>query len=268
MDQVGQELRVVHHLIRASEIGVLVTQRVEAVRAGRDDRLHARAVQRRDVFARQPLKRVFVAHAPCRITGAALTLSQDREIDPRHLQQLRGRDRGPAGALIERRRAADPEEDFGRAFSRLQNPDAQAFGPLQAIGLRFAPGVRRAIDVAQHRARLFRKTRLDHDQVAAQVDHVVDVLDADRALPHARAAGDAVPHDVVGQCVRHDRRGQELRREGFAGRVGRAHVLAAPALRARHGVEHLLPRHIRRPSRAETDFSLGLFEIDRLDSAA
>src|SRR5207245_2428696 len=47
-DEVGEKLRVMHDLVGASEIRILVAQRVETVRARGDDLLDARAVKGRD----------------------------------------------------------------------------------------------------------------------------------------------------------------------------------------------------------------------------
>ena len=121
---------------------------------------------------------------------------------------------------------------------------------------------------------------------------MVDVLDRDRALLDAGAAGDAVPDDVVADRVRHERarleagrvgeqvrplaeelvaeaHDQQLRRELLAGRVGRADVLAAAALGARHRVDHLLPRHVGDRVGAEAHRALVLDrEVERLEPAA
>jgi len=69
-----------------------------------------------------------------------------------------------------------------------------------------APRVRTALDVAQHRLGLGREARLDHHQVAAEVDDVVDVLDRDWARLHAGAAGDAIPHRLGRNRAGHKRR--------------------------------------------------------------
>ena len=67
----------------------------------------------------------------------------------------------------------------GSPGSRILTPSSR--GPVGALGLGLAPRVRRALDVAEHRLGLGGEARLDHHQVAAQVDDVVDVLDRDRA---------------------------------------------------------------------------------------
>src|SRR3712207_8952323 len=53
LDEPFQELAVVHDLVVAAQLRVLVLQRVEAVRALRDDLLHAHAVERLDVLDRK-----------------------------------------------------------------------------------------------------------------------------------------------------------------------------------------------------------------------
>ena len=62
-----------HHLVVAAQLRVLVEQRVEAVRALRDDLLHAHAVERLDVLRRQHLEDVLVAlsggRTPVRISA-------------------------------------------------------------------------------------------------------------------------------------------------------------------------------------------------------
>ena len=99
---------------RAAELAVLVADRVEAVRAGGDDRplAHAVAVERLDVARGQHLVDVVVAHPAGRIAGARLLLAEDREADAGRVQA--GRD-GPGDLLVarvERGRTADPVEDL------------------------------------------------------------------------------------------------------------------------------------------------------------
>ena len=199
--QLGQQLRVVHHVVAAAEVGILVGEGVEAVRARGDDLARAGLVQRLDVLLGEGLEHVLVAHPPGGVAGAGLARAEDREVDPGRLHELRGRLGRRPGALVERRRAADPVEHLRRRIARLEHAHAEALRPRRAVRLGLAPRVGRALDVAQHRLGLGREAGLDHDQVAAQVDDVVDVLDRHRALLHAGAAGDAVPHDVVADGV-------------------------------------------------------------------
>ena len=118
---------------------------------------------------------------------------------------------------------------------------------------------------------------------------MVDVLDRDGALVDACPARDAVPHDLVGHRARDEHRrlrpgqhpgplgeqpvaqahDQELRRQVLARRPRRADVLAAAALGARHGVDHLLPGHVGERPRAEPERSLVLdLEVEGLEAPA
>ena len=81
VDEPLEELAVVHDLVVAAELRVLVHQRVEAVRALRDDLLHAHAVERLDVLHGQHLEDVLVARAAGRVAGAVLGRAEDGEVD-------------------------------------------------------------------------------------------------------------------------------------------------------------------------------------------
>ena len=77
VDQLAEQLRVVHDLVVAAELRVLVGERVEAVRAGRDDldvvlAAGADAVERLDVLLAEHLEDELVAQAPGRVAGAGL----------------------------------------------------------------------------------------------------------------------------------------------------------------------------------------------------
>ena len=91
VDELGEQLGVMQHLVVAAEVAVLVRKRVEAMRTARDDLLDTLLVQRRHVLLRVCLEHVLVAHAPRGIAGARLARPEDREVDARLLQQLRGR---------------------------------------------------------------------------------------------------------------------------------------------------------------------------------
>ena len=210
---------------------------------------------------------------------------------PAACSSFAGRLRRHPCALVEGGRAADPVEHLRRRLPRLQHAHIEPFRPVGPPGLRLPPRILRALDVAQHRLALGGEAALDHDEMAAQVDDVIDVLDRDRALVHARAAGDAIPDDVVGDGVRgragsrrsarvgeqarplreelvteaHD---EQLRRQLLARRVGGADVLAAAALGARHRVDHLLPGHVGDRVGAEAHLLVGHREVERLQPAA
>ena len=67
-----------------------------------------------------------------------------------------------------------------------------------------APGVALVLDVAQHEPGLGRELGLHEDLVTAHVDDGVDVLDVDRALLDAGAAGGARPQDIGVDDVGHE----------------------------------------------------------------
>ena len=199
----GQQLAVVHHLVLAAEVRVLVAERVEAVRAARHDLGHARLVERAHVLLGVGLEQVLVAHPPRRVAGARLARAQDREVHAGRLQQLAPSTPprcGRARRTTPRSRPSRGPPGAGSPGSSTRTPEP--LGPVGALGLRLAPGVAGALDVAQHRLGLGGEARLHHHEVAAQVDDVVHVLDRHRALAHAGAAGHAVPDDVVGHRAR------------------------------------------------------------------
>ena len=90
----------------------------------------------------------------------------------------------------------------------------------------------------------------------------VEALAAVRRRQQVRALAEQLVADA------HD---QELRRELLAGGIGRADVLAAAALGARHRVDDLLPGQVGDGRGAEADVLLGdafLVEAQRLEPAA
>ena len=183
----------------AAEVGVLVLQRVEAVRAGRDDRLHAAlllvAVERRGVLLGEHREEELVAGAPRGIARAGLLLPEDREVDARLLQQLRRRARDLLRAIVVARRAADPVEHRRVGFSPIvgmPSPSVHA----AAIHARQVPRVAVGLDGLERLLQLVRELALHHHEVAAHVDDLVDVRDHHRALLLAGAAGRAGPEHV------------------------------------------------------------------------
>ena len=82
-DEVGDELAVVEDLVVAAEMGVLVLDGVEAVRADGDDLLDVVAGEGLDVLLGHDLVEVLVAHAPGRVACAALFVAEDSEVDAR-----------------------------------------------------------------------------------------------------------------------------------------------------------------------------------------
>ncbi len=283
--ELGEQLAVMDDLVAPAEVGVLVGERVEAVRAARR-RCGATPgpVERGDVLLGEGWK---TYSFPMRRAGSPLQASRGPRIAKSRpaARSSRAVARRWRRAPARRRRPRSRPSRGARAPARRARVRARrALRPGGAVELRLAPGVRGPLDVAQHRLGLGRKARLDHHEVAAQVDDVVDVLDRDRAGLDAGAAGHAVPDHLVAHRAGHERaeraageRGaslgeelvadahdEELRRERLAGRVGGAGVLAAAALGARDGVEHLLPGQVGDGARPEAELLVGQIEAQRL----
>ena len=79
---------MVHHFVVATQLRVLVLQRVEAVWALGDDFFDAHAIQHLDVRCGQHLEEVFVAAASGTVAGAHFAGPQDGHVDACALQQL------------------------------------------------------------------------------------------------------------------------------------------------------------------------------------
>ena len=242
-EQLREELAVVLDGELAAHLLVLVADGVEAVRAGRDDRLLGDLVlvERLDVGAGQHLVDVLVAHAAGRVAGAVLLLAQDREADAGGVKA--GGD-GAGDALVtvvERGRAANPVEDLelvelARGLHLLRGADGegQALRPVKARAGRLAPRVGHALHAAEDRGELCRELGLHEDQVPAHAHDLVHVLDEHRAGLDARAAGDAVPRGVVLKHGRNEGHGHGIGLEAVVQAVGGAHGRAVRDERDRH----------------------------------
>ena len=72
LDQAGQQLRVMDDLVGAAELGELVFDGVETVRASGNHLPDLRGIHRLNVRLRLSLVQVLVADAPCRVAIAGL----------------------------------------------------------------------------------------------------------------------------------------------------------------------------------------------------
>ena len=108
--QPGQQLGVVDHLVVPAELRVLVRDGVEAVRAGRHDRPRRRLVQRLDVLGGQHREHELVPDPPRRVAGAGLGRAQHGELHPGGVQQRGDRLGRLLGPVLQRARAAHPEQ--------------------------------------------------------------------------------------------------------------------------------------------------------------
>ena len=203
--QLVEQLGVVDDLVVAVELRVLAAEGVHAVRARGDDLARARLAALEDGVEHllglhgHHLEEELVARAPRRVAGAALLLAEHDVVHVGDVQQLGDRAHRLLGVVVERAGAADEEQVLGLGGElavELRHVEGQVLRPVHARGVVLAPGVALVLQVAEQDAQLGRELRLDHDLVAAHVDDVVDVLDVDRALLDARAAGGAGPEDV------------------------------------------------------------------------
>ena len=205
LDQRLQQLGVVHDLVVAAELRVLVVQRVEAVRALRDDLLHAHAVEHLDVRHGQHLEQVLVARPAGRVAGAHLRRSEHGDGDPGPAQQLGHRLGDPLVLVVEAAGAADPVEVLG--LQRLTRVDdlhvVHVLGPVAPVALAHAPRVALVLHAAVGVAELGREVRLHQRQVAPHVEDLVEDLDVDRADLVARLAARAGPQLLGRDALEH-----------------------------------------------------------------
>src|SRR5207245_3187990 len=112
-EEAAHERKRVHDLVAAAELRIFVRDRVEAVRAAREDLLHAVAAEGLDVLLRLQLPEVLVADPPRRIAVAGLLRTEGRERDAGRLKDPHERGRDALIAAIDRRGAAYEIEVFG-----------------------------------------------------------------------------------------------------------------------------------------------------------
>ena len=196
-----EQLGVVHHLELDAELGVLVLQGVEAVRAGGDDLLDLGLLEHLGVLHRELLEDELVAGAAGRVAGAGLAVAEHRERDAGQVEQLGHRAGGLLRAVLVGAGAADPEQPVDLVevldvAADLLDLEGQVLGPVHPGRGRHVPGVALVLQALEEPVELGREVGLDQHLVAAHVDDVVDVLDVDRALLHAGAAGGARPQHV------------------------------------------------------------------------
>ena len=93
--------RVVDDVVVAAQLGELVSDLMEAVRAAGDDSQHVVAIERLDRVLREHLIQVLVAHPARRVAVAMLFLPEDREPDAARLENPRERDADLLRAIVE-----------------------------------------------------------------------------------------------------------------------------------------------------------------------
>ena len=205
-DQAVQELGVVEDVVVPVKVGVLVAQRVEAVRAGGNDLalplgvLGEGLVKGCHVFRGQHLEEELVASAAGGVAGAGFTLGEHSKLHPRGVQQLHYRAAGAAAGVVKSACAAHPEQVLKVTVANLRDLNAVAAGlldPRSAFRLVAAPWIALDLKVLKQAPQLAGELRFGEHLVAAHVGNVVNVLNVHRALLHAGAAVSAGPQGVL-----------------------------------------------------------------------
>ena len=162
---------------------------------------------------REHLEDVVVAHPPRRVAGARLLLAEDRERDARPRSGTSRTPAPPSGCARRTPRRSRPST--GPRARRGGRRAASSATVGTANGRPFVQSVRvvggwphgfaDALHVPERDVELGREARVLEDEVPAQPDDLVDVLDEHRAGLDAGAAGHAVPDGVVRDRVVDDR---------------------------------------------------------------
>ncbi|MCU0243810.1 MAG: hypothetical protein MUE80_03480, partial [Acidobacteria bacterium] len=156
------------------------------------DLAHAVGLEEGDVLLGQALEEVFVPQPAGRVAAALLFGPERPEHDPGGPQDLDEGRRDAAAAVVVSAHAADPEQVFG-AGHVLDVLDPEGLGPFGPLGEAEAPGIGVGLHVPEEGVELLRELALHQDLAAAGPDDLADVLDLDRALLLAGAAGRAGP---------------------------------------------------------------------------
>ena len=189
LDEFREELRVMDDIVVTPEVGILIRERVEAMRTRRHDLLLVGAVfaQRLDVLLCERLEQVFVARPPCRIARAGLLVSQDRELHAGLFHQLDRRTCHPLGTLVERGHTSGPKNHVGVGHLG-ECGDVEPFGPVRPIVGRIAPGVSRRLEPPERSLKLTGEFAALLNEIAPHIDDLIDVADEHGAFLLARSA--------------------------------------------------------------------------------
>jgi hypothetical protein len=156
---------VVHDLELDSELGVLVLQGVEAVRARGDDLLGAGLLKRLGVLHRQALEDELISRATGRVTGAGLPVPEHREGDVGQVKQLGNGARSFFRPVLVGACAAHPEQpvDLVQGLHVLTDHghrELQPLGPVHSGVGGHVPGVALVLQALEELVQLGREFRL------------------------------------------------------------------------------------------------------------
>ena len=177
------------------------------MRAGDDDLavdgLHAleQPVQGLDGLLGQLLEQELVARPARGVAVAGFPGAQHQVLHPGDGQQFGDGLGGLLGLVVVGARAAHPEQVFVavEAVDVLavdRDVEVHLVDPVSPVGGVLSPRVSLGFQVLEQHRQFGRELRLHHHLVAAHIHDVIDMLDVDRALFDAGAAGHAGPQHV------------------------------------------------------------------------
>ena len=282
-------------LVVAAEVRVLVRERVEAVRAARDDLLHAGLVRASPCSARRAIwNSVLVAHAPGRVAGAATRAGRgwrsrrpppaaaspcDCAVVARALVERRRRSRPSRGPRAPGRRAAStrtssPSAQSARSACGLPHGFAERSTSRSIVSPRRGSGDS-AITRWRRRSTMWSTCSIATGHSCTQAPQVTQSHTTSSVTALGTSGGSSSP--AAEQPVRPSANSWSRRpmissfgREILAGRPGGADVLAAAALGAATSCRASASTSCRRacPRRSRSRASSSTVEVERLEPAA
>ncbi len=138
------QLRVVHNRVVSTEVGILLSEAVEAVGTECQDALKLVLIQGIDIHPSLDLVKILMSNSARRVACAALLFSQNAERDSRLAKNLHQATGDFLIARVESRRAADPEQvlhSFAGFFDFRHGSHGQVPRPLEPAGWMLVPRI-------------------------------------------------------------------------------------------------------------------------------
>src|SRR6266487_4131446 len=154
--------------------------------------IEAVTIQRLDVLLRHHLPKIFIANAPCRITGTPFFRTKNSKVNVCRFQYFSNGSCHLLVALIKRTHTADPVEYISIRIL-CHERYIQSSGPFSTFVIADLPWIGVALDVVKQRSNLGRKVALFHDKVTTHIHNLRYMFDRDRAYLHTRATGSTCP---------------------------------------------------------------------------